>query len=161
MMATKSKPSAKAKGKSRASAATTKKGLSTSPCTHPCTTVIKLMNNRSLTANNGISSAITNIDGYSYINIYVQFTQSVNTDPSVVLGATFCLDANGEGRARRYVNLEANLPYPQPVNFIEVNGVGPTPYIARFPVMGPFIQVFAYNRTTETRTVNIWAYLVS
>jgi len=34
-------------------------------------------------------------------------------------------------------------------------------YVARFPIMGPFVQVFVYNHEAATRTVSVWGYLVS
>ena len=71
--------------------------------------------------------------------------------------------------ARRYVNLEENFPGPQSTNFIEVSGSGTwhgsphiiSSYVARFPVMGPYVEVFVYNRAPVPRTVSVWGYLVS
>ena len=34
-------------------------------------------------------------------------------------------------------------------------------YLARFPVMGPFVEVFVYNRAAMARKVSVWGYLVS
>jgi hypothetical protein len=85
----------------------------------------------------------------------------------VDLGVLFALDANGIMRARRYVNLDQNLSGPQSTNFIEVSGQGSSHsnnigrYLARFPVMGPFIQVWVYNRAAVNRQVTVWGYLVS
>ena len=83
--------------------------------------------------------------------------------------AIFAFDSNGRMGARRYVNLELNLSGPQSTNFIEVSGRGSwhgsphniSSYLARFPVMGPFIEVFVYNRAPTKRTVSVWGYLVS
>jgi hypothetical protein len=119
------------------------------------------MNDRNLAANTGTSGVHTNIDGYRYINIYVKFTQQQNTDPSIVLGVTFSLDGTVAWQARRYVNMEENLSYPQALNYIEVNGIGPLSYIVRFPVMGPFVRIHIYNRASYERTVSVWAYLVA
>ena len=71
--------------------------------------------------------------------------------------------------ARRYVNLEANLPGPQSTNFVDVSGIGSwhgsphniSSYVARFPIMGPYVQVFVYNREAVKRKVSVWGYLVS
>ena len=110
-----------------------------------------------------------NIDGYRHINIFVRFTQKEGDEPPVDLGVIFAFSAGGDMGARRYANLEENLPGPQSTNFIEVSGSGSwhgsqwkiSSYIARFPVMGPYVQVFVYNRAAVTRKVSVWAYLVS
>jgi len=81
----------------------------------------------------------------------------------------FAFDQNGKLGARRYVNLEENLSGPQSTNFIEVSGSGSwhgspwnvSSYVARFPVMGPFAEVFVYNRAPIQRIVSVWAYLLS
>lgn len=139
------------------------------PCVRPCTDIVKFMTDKEVPANVGISiPPYTNIDGYSYINIFVRFTQEKPDEPPVDLGVMFAFDEKGTMRARRYVNLEANLPSPQHVNFIEVSGEGSwhgsphniSTYIARFPVMGPFVEVFVYNKAPFPRKVSVWAYLV-
>jgi hypothetical protein len=83
----------------------------------------------------------------------------------VDLGVIFAFDASGTMGARRYVNLEQNLSGPQSTNFIEVSSRGSwsgsphniSTYLARFPVMGPFIEVFVYNRAPIDRTVGVSA----
>lgn len=70
---------------------------------------------------------------------------------------------------RRYVHLEENVSGPQRTNFIEVSGRGSwhgsphniSSYMARFPVTGPFVQVFVYNRVPMKRKISVWGYLVS
>lgn len=128
------------------------------------------MTDREVPANMGISlSPYTRIDGYRHINIFVRFTQKDADEPPVDLGVMFAFDKNGTMGTRRYVNLEDNLPRPQSVNFIEVSGSGTwhgsqwqvSSYLARFPVMGPYVQVFVYNRAPVKRKVSVWAYLVS
>lgn len=99
----------------------------------------------------------------------MRFTQVAADEPPVDLGVIFGFDANGTMGARRYANLEHNLSGPQSTNFIEVSGRGSwhgaphniSSYLARFPVLGPFIEVFVYNRAAIKRTVNVWGYLVS
>jgi len=111
----------------------------------------------------------TKIDGYRYINLFVRFSQTAADEPPVDLGVVFAFDAGGTMGARRYVNLESNVSSPQSTNFIEVSGRGSwsgsphniSTYLARFPVMGPFIEVFVYNRATVKRMVSVWGYLVS
>lgn len=140
------------------------------PCCPPCTKVVKFMTDREIEPNIGISlPPYTEIDGYRHINIFVRFTQEEADEPPVDLGVIFAFDENGTMGARRYVNLEENLPRPQRTQFIEVSGIGTwhgsqwkvSSYLARFPVMGPFIQVFVYNRAPIKRKVSVWAYLVS
>jgi hypothetical protein len=109
------------------------------------------------------------IDGYRHINIFVRFTQSAADEPPVDLGVIFAFDAKGKMGARRYVNLEENLSGPQSTNFIEVSGRASwhgsphniSTYLARLPVMGPYIEVFVYNRAPVKRKVSVWGYLVS
>jgi hypothetical protein len=139
------------------------------PCFRPCTSVIKFMTDKEIPANVGISiPPYTNIDGYSFINIFVRFTQEKFDEPPVDLGVIFAFDEKGTMGARRYVNLEANVPSPQRTNFISVSGEGSwhgsphniSSYVARFPVKGPFVEVFVYNRAPFPRKVSVWGYLV-
>jgi hypothetical protein len=128
------------------------------------------MTDEDVPANVGISKPpYKTIDGYRYINIFVRFTQKEGDEPPVDLGVIFAFSTGGEMGARRYANLEENLPGPQSTNFIEVSGSGSwhgsqwkiSSYVARFPVMGPYVQVFVYNRAAVRRKVSVWAYLVS
>lgn len=145
-------------------------GAALGPCSSACTGVIRFMTDHPVPPSVGISiPPYTKIDGYRHINIFVRFTQKSAAEPPVDLGVIFAFDKRGEMGARRYVNLEANVPGPQSTNFIEVSGNGSwhgTPhnissYLARFPVMGPFVQVFVYNRAAIKRRVSVWGYLVS
>ncbi len=140
------------------------------PCCAACTKVVKFMTDHDVPPNMGISlPPYTEIDGYRHINIVVRFSQKEADEAPVDLGVIFAFDGNGTMGARRYVNLEANLPGPQSTNFIEVSGSGSwhgsqwklSSYLARFAVMGPFVQVFVYNRAPVKRKVSVWAYLVS
>lgn len=139
-------------------------------CNFSCTKVIKFMTDREVPANIGISlPPYTEINGYRYINIFVRFSQEDAAEPPVDLGVIFAFDAQGTMGSRRYVNLEANLSCPQSTYFIEVSGRGTwhgsphniSSYVARFPVMGPFVEVFVYNRAPVSRKVSVWGYLVS
>jgi len=128
------------------------------------------MTDHEVPPNVGISlPPYTSIDGYRYINLFVRFSQASADEPPVDLGVIFAFDAGGTMGARRYVNLDQNLSGPQSTNFIEVSGQGSwhgsphniSSYLARFPVMGPFIEVFIYNRAATVRKVTVWGYLVS
>lgn len=140
------------------------------PCDRPCTKVLQLLTDREISANTGMSMPpYTKIDGYRYINIFVKFNQEEADEEPVDLGVIFAFDKNGEMGSRRYVNLENNLGSPQNVQFIEISGRGSwhgsqwkiSSYMVRFPVMGPYIEVFVYNRAPVHRKVSVWAYLVS
>ncbi len=140
------------------------------PCNPACTKIVKLLTDHEVPPNVGISlPPYTNIDRFRYINIFVRFSQAAADEPPVDLGVIFAFDANGTMGARRYVNLEQNVSSPQSTNFIEVSGRGSwhgsphniSSYLARFPVMGPFVEVFVYNRAAMARKVSVWAYLVS
>jgi hypothetical protein len=139
-------------------------------CNPACTDVIKFYTNQDIPANTGISQPPYNsVDGYRYINIFVEFTQEKHDEPPVSLGVIFSFDENGTMGARRYVNLEDNVPAPQPTNMISVSGEGTwhgsphnkSTYVVRLPVMGPFVEVFPFNHAPKSRKVSVWGYLVS
>ena len=149
---------------------TTPRSTKPGPCNPACTHIIKFMTDREVPPSVGISlPPYQEINGYRFINIFVQFSQTAPDEAPVDLGVVFAFDKNGKLGARRYANLEANLSGPQSTNFIEVSGSGSwhgTPwnissYVARFPVMGPFVQVFVYNRAPIKRVVSVWGYAVS
>jgi hypothetical protein len=140
------------------------------PCNPACTSVVKFLTGHTIPASVGISvGTYANVDHYRHLNIFVRFSQAAADEAPVDLGVIFAFDAAGDMGARRYVNLEENLSGPQSTNFIEVSGQGSwhgsphniSTYVARFPVMGPFAQVFVYNRAATPRTVTVWGYLVS
>jgi hypothetical protein len=140
------------------------------PCNPACTKVIKFMTDHELPPSVGQSiPPYKAIDGYRHINIFVQFSQEAGDEAPVDLGVSFAFEGKGTMSARRYVNLEENISGPQSTNFIEVSGHGSwhgsphniSSYVARFPVMGPFVQVFVYNRAPLKRKVSVWGYLVS
>jgi hypothetical protein len=140
------------------------------PCIPVCSKVVKFMTDHLLPPGVGVSvPPYTHIDGYRNLTIFVQFSQEAADEPPVELGVMFAFDAHGAMAARHYVNLTQNLGAPQPVNFIEVSGGGSwhgsphniSSYMARFPVLGPFAEVFVYNRAPIPRTVSVWGYLVA
>jgi hypothetical protein len=140
------------------------------PCALACSHVVAFYTDHELPASVGISSGVyTSVDGYRHLNVFVEFSQTAQNDPPVDLGVVFAFDAHGKLGARRYVNLEPNVSYPQGTSFIEVSGLGSwhgspaniSSYVARFPVLGPFVQVFLYNRANFDRTISVWGYLVS
>lgn len=140
------------------------------PCNPACTAIVRFMTDKNVPPNVGISiPGYKSVDGYRHLNVFVRFNQMASDEPPVDLGVLFAFDAQGTLGARRYVNLEANLPGPQSTNFIEVSGAGSwhgsphniSSYVARLPVMGPFAWVVVYNRAPIKRVVTVWGYLVS
>jgi hypothetical protein len=138
-------------------------------CSQPCTKVIKIMTDHEVLSSKGITSGgYFSIDGYRFINIFVQFSQEKEDELPVDLGLMFAFNETGTLGARCYVNLEENLAGLQSTNVIEVSGSGCwhggewkiSSYVVRLPVMGPFIQCFVYNRATFPRVVSVWAYLM-
>jgi len=106
------------------------------------------------------------IEGYGHVNIHVQFSQAAGDEPPVDLGFMFAFDSVGTMASRRYVDLETSVTSPQHTNFIEISGAGSwhgeqgiSSYSVRSPVMGPYLQVFLYNRANLPRHANVWAYL--
>ncbi|MCJ7524849.1 MAG: hypothetical protein MUP71_06445 [Candidatus Aminicenantes bacterium] len=139
-------------------------------CNPACTKIVKFMTDKELPANTGISLGVyTKVNGYRHINIFVTFEQKLFNEAPVDLGVTFAFGTNGEMSARRYVNFEENLSDPQRPNFIKVSGQGCwhgsphniSSYMTRFPVMGPYVQVFVYNRAPSKRKASVWGYLLS
>jgi hypothetical protein len=125
------------------------------PCSYPCSKVLKFMTDHDLPASIGTSlPPYTDVSGYRHVNVFVQFSQQAANEAPVDLGVIFAFDSAGKLGARRYANLEENLPGPQSTNFIEVSGSGSwhgsphniSSYLARLPVMAPFMEVFVYNR---------------
>jgi hypothetical protein len=140
------------------------------PCHHACTGIIKFMTDHDVPANVGNSLLPPQeVNGYRYINIFVQYTQNAGNEPPVDLGVIFSFDTFAKLGARKYVNLEQNLPSQQNTNFIEVSGSGgwsgspanSNTYVARFPVMGPYVEIIVYNKANYQRKVSVWGYLVS
>ena len=140
------------------------------PCNPACTTIVRFMTDKEVPPNVGVSiPGYKSVDGYRHLNVFVRFNQETSGELPVDLGVLFAFDAQGTLSARRYVNLEANVPGPQSTNFIEVSGSGSwhgsphniSSYMARLPVMGPFAWVVVYNRAPVKRVVTVWGYLVS
>lgn len=133
------------------------------------TKVLKFYTDHTIPAGIGISSGVyTNVDGFRYINIFVEFQQDAANEKPVDLGVIFAFDSRGDKGSRRYVNLEENVADQQQVNFINVSGAGTWhgdpkigSYTVRLPIMGPFVNVFPFNKEAKDRKLSVWAYLTS
>ncbi len=119
-------------------------------------------------ANSSISlPPYTVVDGYGQVAITVQFSQQEADEPPVDVGVAFAFDAAGTMHARRYVNPEDGAFPQQKSNLLEVSGAATwhgsphnlSSYVARLPVLAPFMQVFVYNRAAVPRKVSVWVYL--
>ena len=132
------------------------------------TKVIPFYEGASIPANIGISSGTyTNVDGYRYINIFVEFEQNGPSEEPLSLGVAFAFDAAGKLGSRRYFNFEENFSGTANPQMITLSGAGSwsgsphnvSKYTARLPVMGPYVQVFPFNHFAKPRKFSIVAYL--
>lgn len=133
------------------------------------TKTITIYEDHSISANLGISTGVyTEVDGYRYVNIAVEFEQKTAAEEPVSLGVVFAHSQNGKWGSRRYFTFDENFSGsaadPQ---MITVTGVASwhghphnkSTYITRLPIMGPFLQVFPFNHHNEARKFSIVLYL--
>ena len=141
----------------------------TKGCSFPCTKVIKMYTDYEVPGNTGRSSTTyTRVDGFKYLNIHVRWPMETPDDPTFSLGILFAFDKKGTMRSRRYVNLEENITAPQAPNMISVTGENTFGgsnsgggFVARVPIMGPYVQCIPYNVGSVGSSVTVWAYLVA
>ncbi len=121
-------------------------------------------------ANIGISTGVyTNVDGYRYVNIAIEFEQKSANEEPVSLGVIFGHNSGGKWGSRRYFNFEENFSSPADPQMITLTGKGSwhghphdkSSYVARLPVMGPYIQVFPFNHHSEERKISVVLYLTN
>jgi hypothetical protein len=143
------------------------------PVPDPChclavTKVITFYENDTIPAGIGISrGTYVNVDGYRFINIVVEFEQEDAGEDPVSLGVMFAFSSSGDLGSRRYFNFEQNFSYapdPQMITLSGNNSWHGSPhnisrYTARLPIMGPYVQVFPFNREDKARRITIKAYL--
>jgi hypothetical protein len=136
----------------------------------PKTKTIIIYDNKIIPQNCGISTGTyTKIDGYRYVNIAVEFEQKEGTEEPISLGVVFAYSSNGKFGARRYFTFDDNFTLPPDPQMITISGKSSwhghpydkSSYIARLPVMGPFIQVFPFNHHDEERKLSISLYLTN
>lgn len=132
------------------------------------TKTITIYNDQSIPANTGISTGInTEVDGYRYVNITVEFEQKNPAEEPVDLGVIFAHSENGKWGSRRYFAFDQNFSGMADPQMITVTGKASwhghphdkSSYIARLPIMGPFLQVFPFNHHNEARKISIVLYL--
>ncbi|MFN3396440.1 MAG: hypothetical protein ACK4Z9_06565 [Thermodesulfovibrionales bacterium] len=134
------------------------------------TKVITFYENHTIPAGIGISTGVyTDVDGYRFINIFVEFEQLAADEKPVSLGVMFAFTSDGKQGSRRYFNFEQNFTGTANPQMITLSGEGSwhgaphnrSTYIARLPVMGPYVQVFPFNHEAKDRKITIKAYLTT
>ena len=143
-------------------------GCVTTNCCTAKTRTITIYTGHSIPANTGISTGVyTEVDGYRYVNIAVEFEQKAPAEEPVSLGVIFAHSQNGKWGSRRYFTFDQNFSGMADPQMITVTGKASwhghphdkSSYIARLPVMGPFLQVFPFNHHNEARKLSIVLYL--
>lgn len=129
---------------------------------------IKIYEDHSIPAETGISTGVyTNVDGFRYVNITVEFEQNGASEKPVSLGVIFAHSRNGKWGSRRYFTFETNFTGSADPQMITVSGKNSwhgkphniSSYIARLPIMGPYLQVFPFNHHDASRKITVVLYL--
>lgn len=119
-------------------------------------------------ADMGISTgSCLEVDGWRYANVFVEFEQHGPDEKPLSLGVVFAPEAGGKCGARRYFTFEENFSGEADPRMITLSGKGSwhgsphdkSSYVARLPVMGPYLQVFPYNHHSAPRKFSIVIYL--
>ncbi len=141
------------------------------PASQTASRVLRLMNEADVPAGSEISVPPYNeVDGFRYANIFVRYAQEDPPQPPIDLAVAFAFDDRGLHSARFGVNLEEASPAPRELVPLQVSGAAAAnaaapgtavTYVARIPVMGPYMEVFTANRAAVNRKVTVWAYMVS
>ncbi len=145
------------------------------PAFDPCkclaaTKIITFYENDTIPAGIGISKgSYENVDGYRFINIVVEFEQVEAGEDPVSLGVMFAFSSSGANGSRRYFNFEQNINYVPDPQIITLSGNNSwhgapqnvSTYTARLPIMGPYVQVFPFNREDKARRITIKAYVTT
>lgn len=145
-------------------------GCVTTKCCKVQTKTITIYEDHTIPANMGISTGVyTDVDGYRYVDIAVEFEQKTSDEEPVSLGIIFAHSSTGKWGARRYFTFEENFSAPADPQMITLAGKGSwhghphdkSSYIARLPIMGPFLQVFPFNHHDKERKFSIILYLTN
>jgi len=136
----------------------------------PMSKIISVYDNAVIPGSRGISTGTyTSVDGYRYVNISVEFEQNAAEEAPLSLGVVFALDATGKLGSRRYITYDQTFSEPADPQMITISGKGcwhgsphnKSSYIARFPVIGPYLQVFPFNNHGEPRKFSVALYLTN
>jgi len=132
------------------------------------TKTVTIYSDQSIPANTGISTGTyTQVDGYRYVNVVVEFEQNTANEQPLSLGVMFAHDQSGKLGSRRYFTFDENFSGAADPQMITVTGAASwhgsqhkkSSYIARLPIMGPYVQVFPFNHHSEARKFSISLYL--
>ncbi|MDJ0807109.1 MAG: hypothetical protein QNJ78_09785 [Gammaproteobacteria bacterium] len=143
-------------------------GCGSMPCHKLEGKSLAIYEDHTIPANTGISTGVyTEVDGFRYLNITVEFEQNASTESPVSLGIVFAHDTNGKWGSRRYFTFEENFNPPADPQMITLSGKGSwhglqqqkSSYTARLPVMGPYVQVFPFNHHDADRDLSVVLYL--
>lgn len=134
------------------------------------TKTIVIYDNHTIAGQIGISTgSYTNVDGYRYANIAVEFEQKTAGEQPLSLGVVFAHSTAGKWGSRRYFTFEENFTAPADPQMMTVTGKGSwhgiqhkkSSYTVRVPIMGPYIQVFPFNQHSEPRKFSVVIYLTT
>lgn len=128
---------------------------------------ITFFENQPLPALGGTTSVSQAVKGYNYANIFVEHTQTNVNELPVHLALIFGLGSNDELSARNFYNFEENSVNVQMANPLVLSGAlsyqgdpaHKSSFIARVPVVGPYLKVNVINQHSAARTVSVKAYL--
>ena len=132
------------------------------------TTSITVYEEHSIPANTGISTGVyTNVSGYRYVYVAVEFEQLSAAEEPVSLGVKFAHSQDGKWGSQRYFTFDENISGSAAPQMITVSGEASwhghphdkSSYIARLPIMGPYLQVFPFNHHSQERKISIVLYL--
>jgi len=139
-----------------------------SNCCEVKTKTVVIYQNHSIPANSGISTGMyTNVDHFRYVNVVVEFQQDSVGENPVSLGVIFAHDSIGKWGSRRYFTFDENFTAPADPQMITLTGKNSwhgsqhkiSAYIARLPIMGPYMQVFPFNHHSAARNITVALYL--
>lgn len=143
--------------------------ISTKPnCCLAQTKSVVIYDDHAIPANTGISTGVyTEVNGYRYANVTVEFQQDTANEEPVSLGVSFAHNTGGKWSSRRYFNFEENFSAPADPQMITLTGKASwhgtqwkkSSYTARLPVMGPYMQVFPFNHHDQERKNSVVIYL--
>lgn len=139
-----------------------------SNCCEVKTKTVVIYENHSIPANTGISTGMyTNVDHYRYVNVMVEFQQDSIGEEPVSLGVSFAHDSIGKWGSRTYFTFEENYTAPADPQAMALSGEnswggapeGNSSYIARLPIMGPYMRVTLFNYHYAARNITVALYL--
>jgi len=143
-------------------------GCHATKCCDVRTKTIVIYEDSNIPANIGISTGMyTEVDGYRYVNVTVQFEQKTANENPLSLGVVFAHSQNGKWGSRRYFTFDENFTGVADPQMITLTGSGSwhgsqqkiSSYTARLPIMGPYMQVFPFNKHNEARIFSTVLYL--